>query len=104
MRCSSCASENREGRKFCAECGAELTLACGACGAKNRPGERFCGECGKSLAEAKEPTQREPRSYTPTHLADRILAEQAAMESRGLRTASGKRSRPSSPTSKARSR
>src|SRR5262245_27711736 len=25
----------------------------------------------------------EPRSYTPKHLADRILAEQAAMESRG---------------------
>jgi hypothetical protein len=28
MRCSSCSSENREGRKFCAGCGAALTLAC----------------------------------------------------------------------------
>jgi class 3 adenylate cyclase len=84
MRCSSCGSENREGRKFCAGCGAELTLACEACGAKNHPGERFCGECGKPLAEAaKESTPREPRSYTPKHLAERILAEQAAMESRG---------------------
>ena len=34
-------------------------------------------------AAAKESTQRDPRSYTPNHLADRILAEQAAMESRG---------------------
>jgi class 3 adenylate cyclase len=32
---------------------------------------------------ATESTQREPRSYTPKHLAARILAEQAAMESRG---------------------
>jgi zinc-ribbon domain len=30
MRCSSCGSENREGRKFCAGCGAALTLACAA--------------------------------------------------------------------------
>jgi uncharacterized membrane protein YvbJ len=49
MRCSSCGSENREGRKFCARCGAGLTLACGACGANNQPGERFCGECGKAM-------------------------------------------------------
>jgi hypothetical protein len=33
MRCSSCGSENREGRKFCAGCGATLSLACAACGA-----------------------------------------------------------------------
>jgi double zinc ribbon protein len=84
MRCSSCGSENREGRKFCAGCGAALTLACAACGAKNQPGERFCGECGRNLADSpKAPAQRDPRSYTPPHLADRILAEQAAMESRG---------------------
>jgi len=84
MRCSSCGSENREGRKFCAECGASLTLACAACGANNQPCERFCGECGKPLAEAaKEPTPRDPHAYTPKHLAERILAEQAAMESRG---------------------
>jgi Double zinc ribbon len=44
MRCSSCGSENREGRKFRAGCGAALTLACAACGASNQPGERFCGE------------------------------------------------------------
>src|SRR5229473_3211229 len=33
MRCSTCAAENREGRKFCAECGAPLNARCASCGA-----------------------------------------------------------------------
>ena len=32
MLCPSCGTENREGRKFCAECGTALALACPACG------------------------------------------------------------------------
>src|SRR5262249_53879522 len=81
MRCSSCGSENREGRKFCAECGAELTLACEACGAKNRLAERFCGECGKPLAEIAKPAPPpDPRSYTPKHLAEKILTSRSALE------------------------
>src|SRR5438094_372045 len=47
----------------------------------NRPGERFCGECGKPLAGvAKEPTPREPRSYTPQHLPEKILTSRSALE------------------------
>src|SRR5262245_49044193 len=81
MRCSPCGSENREGRRFCAACGAELTLACDACGAKNRPGERFCGECGKPLSEAAKPGPLpDPRSYTPKHLAEKILTSRSALE------------------------
>src|SRR5262245_49181807 len=81
MRCSSCGSENRGGRKFCAECGATLTLACAACGARNQPGERFCGECGDPLtASAKKSTPRDPRSYTPKHLAEKILTSRSALE------------------------
>src|SRR5437660_4062449 len=52
MRCQSCGTENREGRKFCAECGSPLAAACPSCGAANEPGERFCGECGAALGEA----------------------------------------------------
>ena len=55
MRCPSCGTENREGRKFCAECGSPLATACPACGAANEPGERFCGECGSPLAAATAP-------------------------------------------------
>ena len=81
MRCSSCGSDNREGRKFCAGCGAGLTLACAVCGANNQPGERFCGECGKPLAQAeKKPPPREPRSYTPKYLAEKILTSRSTLE------------------------
>ena len=47
--CAACGHENREGRKFCAECGATLAQLCPACGASNEVGEKFCGECGASL-------------------------------------------------------
>jgi class 3 adenylate cyclase/predicted ATPase len=50
MRCSKCTAENREGRKFCAECGAPLKARCASCGAENDPAEKFCGECGVALA------------------------------------------------------
>jgi class 3 adenylate cyclase len=50
MRCSKCAAENREGRKFCAQCGAPMALRCPRCGASNEAEEKFCGECGAALA------------------------------------------------------
>jgi predicted amidophosphoribosyltransferase len=42
--CLSCSHENHPGRKFCANCSAELTLACPSCGTRNEPAERFLGE------------------------------------------------------------
>src|SRR5689334_1620442 len=55
MRCSKCGSDNREGRKFCGNCGVPLPFACPKCGASNQPDERFCGECGAGLAEDAAP-------------------------------------------------
>ena len=49
MVCSACGSPNREGRKFCAGCGAALAIPCPQCGSANLPGDRFCGECGGVL-------------------------------------------------------
>src|SRR6516225_4037784 len=49
MRCSKCTADNREGRKFCAQCGSPLAAKCSSCGASNEPGERFCGECSAAL-------------------------------------------------------
>ncbi len=52
MICPDCGTENREGRKFCSDCGRALALLCPACGTANEPGERFCGECGSALTPA----------------------------------------------------
>lgn len=47
--CGRCGVDNRQGRRFCAECGAPLAIACAACGFANEPGEKFCGGCGAPL-------------------------------------------------------
>ena len=52
MKCPKCDTENREGRKFCAECGAKLGWKCSECGFENEADERFCGGCGTRLVEA----------------------------------------------------
>src|SRR5215467_4337363 len=52
MRCSKCGSDNRQGRKFCTNCGTALVAACPKCGAPIQPDERFCGECGTALGDA----------------------------------------------------
>jgi class 3 adenylate cyclase/DNA-binding IscR family transcriptional regulator len=89
MECGSCGAANRAGRRFCAECGARLTVMCPACQGSNEPGEKFCGDCGKllSIAPAADTPPRgdrredaDPRSYTPKHLVDRILGSRSALE------------------------
>ena len=92
MQCTQCEFENPEGLKFCGECGAPLKSRCPQCGFDNPPRFKFCGECGTPLTEqsrvrslaSRVPSPPPPRSYTPRHLAERILAEQAAMEARGV--------------------
>ena len=54
MKCQKCGYENREGVKFCEECGAKLKLECPACKAKLPLGKKFCGECGHELKELQE--------------------------------------------------
>jgi class 3 adenylate cyclase/tetratricopeptide (TPR) repeat protein len=67
VTCPSCGTENREGRKFCSECGTALASACPSCGAANEPGEKFCGECGTTLASAASTTSgAPPEATTPT--------------------------------------
>jgi class 3 adenylate cyclase len=81
MLCPSCKHENRAGQKFCVHCGAGLKVSCPACGARAEPREQFCGECGKSLAGLSTPAAApDPRSYTPKHLADKILTTRSALE------------------------
>ncbi|MDQ3880357.1 MAG: AAA family ATPase [Chloroflexota bacterium] len=51
MICANCGTENRAGRRFCAECGTALAAACPNCGAVNEAGEKFCGQCGTRLSD-----------------------------------------------------
>jgi class 3 adenylate cyclase/predicted ATPase len=60
MRCSSCGTENRAGRKFCSGCGLPLAVVCPSCGEPNEPGERFCGECGTPLEAAAPAAEASP--------------------------------------------
>src|SRR5262244_2261425 len=90
MRCLSCGSDNPDGAKFCIECAAPLQKRCPSCGAENLPRAKFCGDCATPLtarspvAEPRALTSSSPpASYTPPHLAERIRAEQAALEARG---------------------
>src|SRR5262245_13018288 len=98
MRCANCGSDNRMGAKFCDECATPLPLACPTCGTENRPGAKFCNECATPFTEQSRvqglashvqapqhlaPSTQSPASYTPKHLAERIRAEQVALEARG---------------------
>ncbi len=49
--CARCQSENKEGRKFCASCGAVLARTCEECGYGNDASDRFCGGCGRALGQ-----------------------------------------------------
>src|ERR1700680_4299659 len=70
MRCSKCATENREGRKFCGECGSPLNARCASCGAENEPAEKYCGECGGVLAR---PVQVGSPKASPTSPASPVI-------------------------------
>jgi class 3 adenylate cyclase/tetratricopeptide (TPR) repeat protein len=86
MTCPRCQAANRDGARFCRECGATFPAVCAACGAKVEAGSKFCDSCGAPLAAtppqpaAAAPRFGPPESYTPKHLADKILTSRAALE------------------------
>ncbi|MCY1205137.1 MULTISPECIES: adenylate/guanylate cyclase domain-containing protein [Cupriavidus] len=83
MRCTKCGFENPIAAKFCEECGAKLTCVCPRCGHESSPTAKYCSECGASLSATPLAESAAPVHYTPPHLAERILAEQATLEARG---------------------
>src|SRR5882724_11164687 len=83
MQCPRCHAENREGRRFCGECGPSFASTCASCGFLNEGSEKFCGGCGRSLAPSPtfpEPKFGSPQSYTARHLVEKILMSRAALE------------------------
>src|SRR5215211_3096914 len=82
MQCPQCQHENREGARFCEQCGARLVRACAQCGSVLSPTARFCSDCGTPVASTTASLQPQPapETYTPPHLAERILTSRAALE------------------------
>jgi Adenylate and Guanylate cyclase catalytic domain/Double zinc ribbon len=83
MQCPRCQARNRQGRRFCAQCGAPLAFPCASCGFSNEPGEKFCGGGGLALTPADRPPDsppRAPHTYTPSDLVDKILPLKSALE------------------------
>src|SRR5262245_53827490 len=85
MKCPRCQAENREGARFCRECGAGFGAVCSSCGAKIDVGNKFCDSCGAPLAASSPagsaPSRfTSPETYTPKHLAEKILTSKSALE------------------------
>ncbi|WP_028217536.1 adenylate/guanylate cyclase domain-containing protein [Paraburkholderia oxyphila] len=95
MRCADCGFENAAGAHFCEQCGMRLARLCSRCGHELSASARFCNACGAPasgapssdassggapLGDAGHASPAAPIHYTPPHLAQRILAEQAAIE------------------------
>jgi len=54
-------------------------VTCPGCARENRSDARFCDSCGRTLA-APDAATRAPSSYTPRHLAEKILRSRSALE------------------------
>ena len=78
MNCPQCQSPSPEGARFCGDCGTHFGLTCPTCRNPVALGKRFCHSCGALLTDSSGHTS--PGSYTPKHLADRILTSRNAIE------------------------
>src|SRR5204863_890669 len=66
--------------RFCGQCAAPLASLCPSCRASNPPENKFCGQCAAPLGKSAQPRFAAPESYTPKHLAERILVSKSALE------------------------
>jgi class 3 adenylate cyclase/tetratricopeptide (TPR) repeat protein len=84
MECPRCQHKNPADAVFCQECGTRLETACPGCGTANQLGAKFCKKCGQPVAmtppAAVAGKFSSPRSYTPKHLAEKILTSKSALE------------------------
>jgi class 3 adenylate cyclase/tetratricopeptide (TPR) repeat protein len=89
MNCPNCQFENREGAKFCGQCGYKFEITCPQCGTKNQAINNFCDECGSKLSL---PLKQVPKQisfdekltkiqkYLPKGLTKKILSHKDRIE------------------------
>ena len=89
MKCSICQSDNREGVKFCEQCGAKFEIECPNCRSKIPATVKFCGECGHNLAKVSAPSPQDLsfddklakiQKYLPEGLTEKILSQRNKIE------------------------
>jgi len=89
MQCPECQFENREGAKFCNECGHKFDITCPECNCSNRVGSKFCDECGHILAAKPALLPKELsfdekltkiQKYLPKGITDKILSQRDRIE------------------------
>ncbi len=82
MNCPRCQHETDATHSFCEECGARLDWrTCTACSAELTASAKFCPSCGAQVGSTTDTAlARDPRAYTPKHLAEKILGARAALE------------------------
>ncbi len=85
MKCSACQSDNRDGVKFCEECGTEIAIVCPRCDSRIPVGKKYCGMCGEKLAQGETVKKASaidydrPDSYTPKFMAQKILTTRSSL-------------------------
>jgi class 3 adenylate cyclase/tetratricopeptide (TPR) repeat protein len=62
MKCPNCQTENREGAKFCSECGESLVASCPQCGKVAGLASKYCDQCGYKFEKVTKPPKAEPES------------------------------------------
>jgi Double zinc ribbon len=82
MQCPRCHHENPPQARFCEECATPLTRLCQSCGTLLSPSAKFCSACAHPVGSASkaQPHFPAPDTYTPKHLAERILTSKSALE------------------------
>ena len=80
MKCPRCQHENPQGARFCEECATPLAGTCSNCGTSLSATAKFCHACAHPVAGGAGTPSRSPDSYTPKHLAEKILTSKAALE------------------------
>ncbi len=55
-------------------------MNCPSCGHENPDHAKFCLECAQPVSSGELRGDRDPRAYTPKHLADKILTSRSGLE------------------------
>src|SRR5262245_61096063 len=82
MKCPKCQHFNDLAARFCEECAAPLAKTCAKCGHQLSPTAKFCPECAQptGVSTGAASSSGAPETYTPRHLASKILNSRAAIE------------------------